>query len=141
MAEIRMLDAHDAVPDGRGRHVVVIKQFHEDSPRETVIQMILSRGEGPEELTEPVHADGRKMSFDEALRAARAVADSENIHFVYGIDRTRGPREREVLAARGDHTVNMDRLDDFDVEEGERGPDMEDRRSAAPEDYRADHEV
>jgi hypothetical protein len=141
MAEIRMLDAHDAMPEGRGRHVIVIKQFHEDSPRETVIQMILSRGEGPDEQTEPVHADGRKMSFEEALRAARAVADSEDIHFVYGIDRTRGPRETAVLAAGGDHSVAMDKLDDFDTEEGEHGADMEDRRSAETEDYRADHEV
>jgi hypothetical protein len=141
MAEIRMLDAHDAMPDGRGRHVIVIKQFHEDAPRQTVIQMILSRGEGPDELTEPVHADGSKMSFEEALRAARAVADSENIHFVYGIDRTRGPREAQVLAAGGDHSVAMDKLDDFDVEEGERGADMDERRSADLADYRADHEV
>jgi hypothetical protein len=35
----------------------------------------------------------------------------------------------------------MDKLDDFDTEEGEHGADMEDRRSAEPEDYRADHEV
>jgi hypothetical protein len=140
MAEIRMLDAHDAIPDGRGRHVIVIKQFHEDSPRETVVQMILSRGEGPDELTEPVHADGRKMGFEEALRAARAVADSENIHFVYGIDRTRGPRESAVLAAGGDHSIASDKLDDFDVEEGKRGADMDERRTPNPENYRADHE-
>ena len=141
MAEIRMLDAHDALPDGKGRHVIVIKQFHEDSPQQTVVQMILSYGEGPDEATEPVHADGRKMSFDEALRAARAVADSENIHFVYGVDRTSGPRESQVLAAGGDHSVGSEKLDDFDIEEGERGADMDERRSADPRDYRADHEV
>lgn len=141
MAEIRMLDAHDAMPEGKGRHVIVIKQFHEELPAQTVIQMILSRGEGPDEITEPVHADGRKMGFDEALRAARAVADSENIHFVYGIDRTQGPREKAVLAANGDHSVGVDKLDDFDLEEGERGADMEDRRSADPADYRRDHET
>ena len=39
-----------------------------------------------------------------------------------------GPRERDILHHHGDHSVHMERLDDFDLEEGERGSDMRDRR-------------
>ena len=68
------------------------------------------------------------MSLKEAVHAAREVAKSEGLHLIYVLDRTAGPRERDILRHHGDHSVHMDRLDDFDLEEGERGPDMRDRR-------------
>ena len=66
------------------------------------------------------------MPFEEAVDAGRRVAESEGLDVVYAVDRTAGPREREILAHGGDHTVDMDKLDDMDLEDGERGPDMRD---------------
>lgn len=124
MAEIRRLDPHDPLPEGLGRHVVVFNHFDEDDPRRTVTEIILSTGGGQTETTRPVRPDGTPMSFDEAVDAGRRVAESEGLHLVYAIDRASGAREREVLAHGGDHTVSMAKLDDMDLEEGERGPDM-----------------
>ncbi len=42
------------------------------------------------------------------------------------IDRTAGPRERDIQQHGGDHSIHMERLDDDDLEEGEAGPDMRD---------------
>lgn len=124
MAEIHLLDPHAAMPDAELRHVLVVQRFCEDDPRRTMIDMILSRGPGLDELTHPVRADGVPMTFAEALRAAKAVAVSEGIADVYGIDRTQGPREQQILAHGGDHSVGMETLEDFDTEDGETGPDM-----------------
>ena len=52
------------------------------------------------------------------------MAESEGLDVVYAVDRTAGARERTVLAHGGDHTVNMEELQDMDLEGGERGPDM-----------------
>jgi hypothetical protein len=67
------------------------------------------------------------MDLEEAVEAARRVADEAGIAAVQVIDRTAGPRERDILQHGGDHSVHMERLDDDDLEEGERGPDMRDR--------------
>jgi hypothetical protein len=64
------------------------------------------------------------MSFEAAIQAARKVADEAGIAAVQVLDRTAGPRERDIQQHGGDHTIHMDRLDDDDMEEGERGPDM-----------------
>ncbi len=74
----------------------------------------------------PTGAGGRPMGLDEAIAAGRAVAKTEGLRTVYVIDRTAGPREREVLEHGGDHSADMEGLDDMDLEEGERGPDMRD---------------
>ena len=65
----------------------------------------------------------------EALAAARGLAEAEKLDQVYVIDRLAGPREGEILRNHGDHSINMGKLDDFDLEEGERGTDMRDRQS------------
>lgn len=124
MAEIRRLDPHAPLPEGLGRHVIVLNQFDEEDPRRTVTEIILATGAGATETTRPVQPDGTPMSFDEAIVAGRRVAESEGLQVVYAVDRAAGAREREVLAHGGDHTVNMAKLDDMDLEEGERGPDM-----------------
>ena len=124
MTEITMLAPHDPMPSGPGRHVVVLRRFEGDDPAKTNVQITLTGS--PEQTTHPRRPDGTPMGFDEAIKAAQKVAESEGIERVHVIDRTQGPREREVLAADGDHTVNMDKLSDTDLEDGERGPDMRD---------------
>lgn len=123
MAEIRMLNPHDPLPD-KGHHVVVLRRFDEDDPHKTVIEISLTHSKGLPERSHPVRPDGVQMSLDEAIAAARAVADDAGIAAVQVIDRTAGPRERDIQQHGGDHTIHMDRLDDDDLEEGERGPDM-----------------
>jgi hypothetical protein len=117
MVEILTLNAHDPVPDG-GRHVVVLRRFDEDDPHKIVTFILLTHGKGLPESAQPA------MDLTQILEAAKDVATQEGIGVVHLIDRTTGPRERDILQHGGDHTVHMDRLDDDDLEEGERGPDM-----------------
>lgn len=124
MAEIQRLDPHAPLPEGLGRHVIVFNRFDNDDPRRTVTEIILATGAGVTETTRPVRPDGTPMSFDEAIDAGRRVAESEGLQMVYAVDRAAGAREREVLSHGGDHTVGMAKLDDMDLEEGKRGPDM-----------------
>lgn len=128
MVGLTTLDPHDPLPEGPGRRVIVVQRFDEDSPRQTVIELHLTGGDAPAEATRPVRPDGSFMQLDDATEAARAVAESEGLDTVYVLDRTAGPREREILAAGGDHSVNMGTLQDTDPEDGEQGPDMRDRR-------------
>lgn len=130
MTEIRYLDPHDALPDDLGRHVLVLKRFDEDEPRRTVVELTLVTAPGRIEATRPMRPDGNPMSFEEAVEAGKLVAQSEGMTVVHAVDRTAGPREREILASGGDHTVDMDKLDDMDLEDGERGSDMYDVRNA-----------
>ena len=91
------------------------------------MEITLTHGRGLPERTRPARPDGSAMDLAEAAEAARRVADEEGIATVQVIDRTAGPRERDVQQHGGDHSIHMDRLDDDDLEEGERGPDMRDR--------------
>jgi hypothetical protein len=126
MAEIRTLNPHDPMPEG-GHSVIVMRRFDEDDPHRTVVEITLTHRKGLPERTHPARPDGKPMSLEEAIVAAQAVADEAGIEAVQVIDRTAGPRERDILQHGGDHTVHMERLDDDDMEEGERGPDMRDR--------------
>ena len=126
MADIRSLDPHDPMPEG-GRSVIVMRRFDEDDPHRTVVEITLNHGRGLPERTHPMRPDGSAMSLDEAAEAARRVADEEGIATVQVIDRTAGPRERDIQQHGGDHSIHMDRLEDDDLEEGEPGPDMRDR--------------
>ena len=128
MTEIRRLAPHDPVPEG-GRHVVVLRRFDEDNPRRIMLEILLYRGGGPPEIVRPVHADGSAASVQETLRLAQEAAAREGLGPIYVVDRLAGAREREILRHGGDHTVNMGQLDDFDLEDGERGPDMRDRHT------------
>ena len=128
MPSLTQLAPHDPMPEGAARRVVLLQRFDEDDPRQTVIELHLLGGGAPAEATRPVRPDGTFMALDDATEAAQAVAESEGLDTVYVIDRTAGPREQEVLAADGDHTVGMDRLQDTDPEDGETGPDMRGRR-------------
>lgn len=126
MADIRRLAPHDPVPES-GRYLIVMRRFAEDAPRMTVIELIASDGEHPPVLTVPAGSDGAPLGFEAALRAAQAQADRDGFAEVIAVDRTAGPREREVLTHGGDHAVHSETLADTDLEEGEPGPDMRDR--------------
>ena len=126
MAEVIRLNAHDPAPQG-GHSVVVLRSFDEDDPHRTKIEVTLTHRHGLPERVHPARPDGSPMSLDEAIEAARRVADEAGITAVQVIDRTAGPREHDIQQHGGDHSIHMDRLDDDDLEEGERGPDMRDR--------------
>lgn len=127
MAEIRTLNPHDPMPD-YGQHVVVMRSFDEDDPHKTIVEVTLTHAGAMPERTRPVHPNGTPMSLEDAIKAAMRVADDAGVATVQVIDRTAGPRERDILQHGGDHSIQMDRLDDSDMEEGERGPDMRDTR-------------
>jgi hypothetical protein len=126
MAEIRTLNPHDPLPEF-GQHVVVLRRFDEEDPHKTVVEVTVTHGRGFPDKTRPGHPDGRPMTLEEAVRAAGRVADAVGIATVHVIDRTAGPRERDIMRHGGDHSIHSERLDDTDLEEGERGPDMRDR--------------
>ena len=67
------------------------------------------------------------MDWDQAVEAAKAVANSEHLHRIYLLDRTAGPREQDILRHGGDHSIHMDTLSDTDEEDGVTGTDMRDR--------------
>ena len=125
MTEVRHLDPHDPLPEG-GHRVIVMHRLDEDDPRHTHTEILLTGAPGRGESVRPMRPDGTPMPLDEAVEAAKQVAASEGLRSVYVVDRTAGPREREVLAAGGDHSVNMGKLSDTDPEDGERGADMRD---------------
>ena len=123
MAEIRHLNPHDPAPEG-GHAVVVMRRFDEDDPHKVVVEITLTHPHGRPERSHPKTPAGQAMSLDEAIAAARRIADEEGIGHVTVLDRTAGPRERDIQQHGGDHTIHMERLDDDDLEEGEPGPDM-----------------
>lgn len=120
----RTLEPHAPLPEGR--HVSVLRRFDEDNPDRVITEIVLGIRPGYTETANPARPDGTPMSLDEAVAAAKRVAESEGIHTVFVVDRTAGPREHEILEHGGDHSVDMDKLDDTDMEEGKRGPDMRD---------------
>ena len=120
----RKLEPHAPLPEGR--HVSVLRRFDEDEPDKVVTEIVLGTAPGRSETAYPKRPDGTPMPLGEAIQAARQVAASEGITQVFVIDRLAGRREHEVLEHGGDHSVDMQDLDDMDLEEGERGPDMRD---------------
>ncbi len=124
MIQVTTLAPHDPMPSGPQRHVVVLRRFEEDDPARTTIQILLTGR--TEESSHPHNPDGTPMHLDQAITAARKVAASEGLDRVFVLDRTGGPREHDILTHGGDHSIHMERLQDSDEEDGERGPDMRD---------------
>lgn len=122
--EVRNLDAHDPLPMGQRRRVIVLRRFDEDDPRRIVTEITLSGSPGREDVVQPRREDGTAMSLDEAVAAARKVAESEGIGQIFVVDRTAGRLEHEVIEHGGDHSFPGKTLDDTDPEDGEVGPDM-----------------
>ena len=122
--DIRKLDPHDPLPEGRPGRVVVLRRLDEDDPRKIVTEITLTGLPGRSETVHPARPDGRAMSLDEAVSAAQKVAKSEGIGQVFVLDRTAGRLEHEVVEHAGDHSFPGKVLDDTDPEDGESGPDM-----------------
>jgi len=128
MIEIRRLDPHDPLPEGRGRRVIVLRRFDEDDPRRTVTEITLTGAPGHAEVARPTRAEGSPMLLDDAVAAARNVAETEGIREVFVLDRTAGQLEHDVIEHAGDHSFTGMKLDDNDLDDGEIGADMRDRR-------------
>ncbi len=140
MAELRRLDPHDPLPD-RGRFLLVMRRFGEDSPRLTLTELIASDGETSPQVGVPLGADGMPLDFEAAVQEATRRAERDDYATVYAVDRTAGPREREVLAHHGDHATGSAKLADTDPEDGETGSDLRDRPHDAGRNLRPDHAV
>lgn len=128
MVQIRRLDPHDPLPEGRGHRVIVLRRFDEDDPRRTVTEITLTGAPGRSEVARPTHADGSPMSLDEVISAAKRVAETEGIREVFVLDRTAGQLEHDVIEHAGDHSFPGEKLDDMDLEDDEKGADMRDRQ-------------
>jgi hypothetical protein len=126
MVKTRTLQPHDPLPDPPA--IVVMRRFDEDDPRHLMIELIVSHPSGAEETSQPAHDDGTLMDLDQAIAAARKLAGERGLEVVHVVDRTAGPRERDILSHGGDHSIAGEQLDDMDLEDGEKGPDMRDRR-------------
>lgn len=127
MIEVRRLDPHDPLPEGRSHRVIVLRRFDEDDPRKIVTEITLTGAPGQSEVARPAHANGSPMSLDQVIAAAQEVAKTEGIDQVFVLDRTAGQLEHEVIEHAGDHSFSGKRLDDTDPEDGESGPDMRPR--------------
>ncbi len=122
------LAPHDPLPEGAERRVVLLRRFDEDAPGTTHLELRLEGGGQPPEFARPSDGAGQPMAWEAAIDAARRVAESEKLTQFYVLDRTAGPREQVVLQHSGDHSAEMEALEDTDAEDGETGPDMRDRR-------------
>ncbi len=126
MSELRRLDPHDPLPDGK--FIAVLRRFDEDNPRETMIELIVADGSGLEHNSRAQDADGRLLDYEDAIQAALRQAEREHFPCVYGIDRLAGPREQSILSHNGDHSAGSMPTEDADLEEGRHGTDLRDRR-------------
>ena len=96
MIEVRRLDPHDPLPEGRSHRVIVLRRFDEDDPRKIVTEITLTGEPGRSEVARPTHANGTPMSLDEVIAAARQVAKTEGIDQIFVLDRTAGQLEHEL---------------------------------------------
>lgn len=125
MTRIIDLAPHDPLPEGPA--LVLMRRFEEDDPRQVMIEIIALDDHHTESNARLIDAQGKPLDWEEATQKAQAMAAEAKFPSVYRIDRTAGPREREIAAHGGDHSTNMEALQDFDREDGETGPDMRDR--------------
>ncbi len=128
MVEIRRLDPHDPLPEGRGHRVIVLRRFDEDDPRRVLTEITLTGAPGHSEVARPVNADGIAMSLEDAVAAAQRVALTEGIGEIFVLDRTAGHLEHNVIEHAGDHSFSGKKLEDSDLEDDEKGPDLRDRQ-------------
>jgi hypothetical protein len=128
MVKIRRLDPHDPLPEGRGHRVIVLRRFDEDDPRRILTEITLTGAPGHSEVARPVRTDGTAMSLEDAVAAAQKVARTEGIGEVFVLDRTAGQLEHNVIEHAGDHSFPGKKLEDSDLEDDEKGPDMRDRQ-------------
>ncbi|MBC7798993.1 MAG: hypothetical protein H7Z10_00075 [Gemmatimonadaceae bacterium] len=128
MIEIQHLEPHDPLPEGLPPRVVVLQRFDEDDPRRVVTEITLTGPPGRHEAARPSGADGTPMPLSDAIEAARKVAETEGLDRVYVLDRTAGRLEHDVIDHRGDHSFSDIALSDTNLDDGERGSDLRDRK-------------
>jgi hypothetical protein len=134
MTEISTLDPHDPLPDGPA--IILMRRFEEDDPKQDMMEVIVIGADQSERTSRLLTSDGTPMPWEQAEQRIIADANEAGIAKLYRIDRTAGPREREVEEHDGDRTVGMDKLDDFDLEDGVKGSDMRDMGlNAAPRKF------
>lgn len=126
MTEIRTLQPHDPLPDGPA--IVLMRRFEEEDPMRVMIELIVIHKNQSEETSRLLTHAGEPLPWDEAKTLAAAQAKQAGQHHVYHVDRTAGPREREIAEHGGDHSVGMNTLDDDDLEDGVKGSDMRDMK-------------
>ncbi len=129
MTEIRTLGPHDPLPGGHS--VVLMRRFSEDAPDTLAIELIVTNPDRSEETATPTGANGLPLGWDDALAVAKERAVAEGLKRIWTVDRTAGPRERDVIAYGGDRAQGSAALDDDDLEDGEPGGDMRDIDHAA----------
>ena len=124
---IRIIDLapHDPLPDGPA--LVLLRRFEEDDPRQIMIEVVALDAHHTESNARLTDQHGHPLSWEEATERAQAAAGEAKFPALYRIDRTAGPREQEIAEHGGDHSTNMEKLQDSDFEDGEAGPDMRER--------------
>ncbi len=124
---IRIIDLapHDPLPDGPA--LVLLRRFEEDDPRQIMIEVVALDAHHRESNARLTDQHGQPLSWEEATGRAQAAAGEAEFPMLYRIDRTAGPREQEIAEHDGDHSANMEKLQDSDFEDGEAGPDMRER--------------
>ncbi len=131
MTRIIDLAPHDPLPGGPA--LVLLRRFEEDNPKQIMLEIIALDDHHTESNARLTDQAGLPLSWEDATARACAMADEASFPTLFRIDRIAGPREQEIAAHGGDHSTNMQNLDDFDLEDGEPGPDMRDRnQNAAP---------
>jgi hypothetical protein len=135
MTKVIDLAPHDPLPDGPA--LVLLRRFEEDDPKLIMTELIAIDANQRESNIRMNNPDGAELTWKDATRRAMETAAEGQFPILHRIDRTAGPREQEVLAHNGDHSpASMGDLDDFDLEDGEHGPDMRDRNhNAAPRKF------
>ncbi len=124
MTEIRTLAPHDPLPGGHS--VVLMRRFSEDAPDTLAIELVVTNPDRSEETATPTGADGAPLDWEAAIGFAKDRAVAEGLKRIWTVDRTAGPMAREIVAHGGDRTNPSSDLDDDDLEDGEKGPDLRD---------------
>jgi|GEM_PF-1702224 len=124
MTDVVDLAPHDPLPDGPA--IVLLRRFEEDDPHRIMIEIVALDDHHTESNVRLTTRDGAPPAWEEATRQAVESAERAGMPTVFRIDRTAGPREREILARHGDHGTGGESLDDDDLEDGETGSDMRD---------------
>ncbi len=125
MPRIIDLAPHDPLPEGPA--LVLMRRFEEDDPRKIMIEIIALDHHHTESNARLTDAHGEPLAWEDATRRALEAAGEARFDAIHRIDRTAGPREQEIAAHGGDHSANMEKLQDFDFEDGVSGSDMRDR--------------
>ena len=125
MTDFTQLQPHDPLPEAPA--VVLMQRFEEDDPRQTMMELIVLAAGGAGHTSRLLTTGGLPTPLEAAKTAAAEAAEDAGIAALYFVDRTAGPREREVTAHDGDRSVDMETLVDSDLEDGEPGGDMRDR--------------